>query len=117
MATSFLRRRTLLVLPAVLLTVSLVEDVTAFKIREHVHNAYLRNAIVLVLYGAAFTFAADWISPRLRRLLMTARTHSRREGGTVGLLLFYAIAYGALYYAYFVEDARGPGGLLPISVR
>src|SRR3954453_2036163 len=116
MATSFLRRRTLLVLPAVLLTVALIEDVAAFKIRQHVHNAYLRNVIVLVLYGAAFTVAADWISPWLRRLLLTARRDSRRAGGPIGLLLFYAVAYGALYYAYLVEDARGPGALLPLSI-
>jgi hypothetical protein len=33
------------------------------------------------------------------------------------LLLFYVVAYGALYYAYLLAETRGVGTLLPVSWR
>jgi hypothetical protein len=45
-------------------------------------------------------------------MISRARTSSRRFGGAVGPWIFYAAAYGALYYAYLVIEVRGPGALL-----
>jgi hypothetical protein len=35
----------------------------------------------------------------------------------MGLLLFYAVAYGGLYYAYLLYDLHGPPSLLPRAWR
>jgi hypothetical protein len=117
MANSFWRKRTALILPAVLLTVSLLQDIANYKIREHVRDIHLRTAILVVLYGVGFTIAADWISPWIQRLFTVYRQDSRRQAGKAGIILFYVIGYGALYYAYLVEEMRGPGALLPPSWR
>jgi hypothetical protein len=117
MALSFLRKRTILVLPAVLLTVNLVEVILAHKARQHVRDVRLRAAIVVLLYGAAFAAATEWLSPWLTRVLTHTRRGSLRHAGAVGLLLFYALAYGALFYAYLALEMRGPSGLLPAWLR
>lgn len=111
------RKRTVLVLPAVLLTVNLLEYVAAYKARQHVRDVHLRVAMSLVLIGVAFAASAEWISPWLARILTETRRGTHRHAGTVGLLLFYAVVYGALYYAYFLVDRRGPAALLPASLR
>ena len=54
---------------------------------------------------------------RIVRCLATARRDSQRRGGAFGLVLFYGLAYGALYYAYLVDQVHGPGWLLLLSLR
>jgi hypothetical protein len=116
-AMAILRKRTVLVLPAVLLSVNLLEYIATYKARQHVHDIRLRAAIAVALYGVAFAVAAEYVSPWLRRVLTATRRDSHRHGGTLGLLLFYVCVYGALYYAYFVVEKRGPAALLPPSLR
>jgi hypothetical protein len=115
--SSFLRKRTLLVLPAVLLTINLLQDMASCKNRQHVLDVHTRVAITLALVGAAYAVAGDWLSPWLERALTTTRQGSLRHAGTVGLFLFYVVAYGGLYYAYLVDETRGPGALLPARLR
>jgi hypothetical protein len=117
MASSLLRSRTVLLLPLVLLTVALLEELATYKVRQHVRDVHVRVAIIVALNGIAFAAAASWIAPPLRRMLSSARTGSRRVGALVGVWVFYAIAYGLLYYAFLVLEQRGPGGLLPLSIR
>ncbi|MGH7440235.1 MAG: hypothetical protein ACRENE_31470 [Polyangiaceae bacterium] len=115
--SSFSRKRVALILPAVLLLVNLVEDVVTYKVRQHVRDAHVRTAFALVLYGAAFVIAADWVSPWLERTLTKTRRDSARHAGTMGLMLFYAVAYGGLYCAYLLCDLHGPASLLPRAWR
>lgn len=117
MASPSSGKRSAFVLPAVLLMVALVEDLAMYKIRQHVREVRLRTLLDLLLFGAAFAVAADWLSPLLRRMLTRVRAQSRREGGSFGLVVFYALAYGALYYAYLVRETRGLGALLPAWLR
>jgi hypothetical protein len=112
-----LRKRTILVLPAVLLTINLIEYVATYKARQHVRDAHVRVAITLVLYGLAFAVGAEWVTPALQRFLTETRKGSRRHGGTMGLVVFYLAIYGALYFAYYVVERRGPAALLPPSLR
>jgi hypothetical protein len=116
-AMSILRKRTILVLPAVLLTINLLEYVATYKARQHVHDVNLRVAINLVLNGLAFAVGAEWITPWLQRVLSATRRDSRRHAGTMGLLLFYVVVYGGLYAAYYVVERRGPAALLPAALR
>jgi hypothetical protein len=111
------RSRTLLIVPIVLLVFTLFEDILTYKVRQHVHNLYARAAVILVLNAFVFGFAAGWLSPRLRALLQTLRTGTRRTAGTIGLWTFYALAYGALYYAFLIVERHGTAGLLPASMR
>jgi hypothetical protein len=111
------RKRTILVLPAVLLTVNLLEYVASYKVRQHVHDVHTRVAITLGLVGFAFAAGADWISPWLVRVLSETRKGSHRHAGTVGLVLFYVGVYGALYWAYYLVERRGAPGLLPSWLR
>jgi hypothetical protein len=117
MAMSFVRTRALLVLPAVLLVVSLLEQIATYKAREHVRDPYLRAAVVVLLDGAAFAIAAELVGPWLQRAITTTRRGSLRHAGTVGLLLFYVVAYGALYYAYVLKETGGIAALLPRALR
>jgi hypothetical protein len=111
------RSRTALIVPLVLLTVSLLEEVVTYKVRQHVRDVHLRVAVILALNGAAFAAAANWLGPWLRGLLSTARRAGREGAGAVGLWVFYGAAYGALFWAYLVVERRGPGGLLPAPWR
>lgn len=100
-------------MPLVLLVVSLLEDVITYEVRRHVPDRYTRVATIMVLNAFAFVLAAGWLAPWLRDLLGTVRSGSKRGGGHLGLWLFYAAAYGAVFYAYLVVDRHGPGGLVP----
>ena len=109
--------RAAFIVPLVLLTVALLEDVATYKVRQLVRSAEARTAIIVLLNGIMFTAAAEWLSPWIKAMLSRARTGSRRHAGTVGPWLFYATAYGALYYAYLLVEIRGPGALLSRSLR
>jgi hypothetical protein len=111
------RKRDALILPGVLLTVALLEEMATYKVRQRVHNPYLRTAIVVAFNGVAFAVASELVGPWIKQLLATARRDSERRAGTLGLFLFYAIAYGALYCAYLVDQVHGPGWLLPTALR
>jgi hypothetical protein len=117
MARSFLGARTAPLLPLVLLIVSLLQDVATTKIRHHVRDLHLRVAIIVVLVGLAYAVAADWVGPAVKRVLTTARQGSRQGAGWLGLWIFYAIAYGGVYWAYLVAERRGPEALLPAAWR
>jgi len=117
MSRPLVRTGTALTLPLVLLLVSLLEDIAAYKVRQHIHDVHLRTAIIVLLYGAAFAVAATWLSPLIKRLLTNMRHSSRQGGGTLGLWLFYSAAYAGIYYAYLIVEKRGPAGLLPPSWR
>lgn len=110
------RSRAFWIVPIVLLVVALFEDVLTYKVRQHVSDVRLRALVVLLLNAFAFGIAAGWLAPRLQRLLTTARRHSTRAG-TIGLWTFYALAYGALYYAFLVVERSGTGTLLPAALR
>ena len=107
----------MLIIPLVLLVVTLLEDVATYRIRQHVHDIYLRAAIILVMTGVGFAVAAGYVGPWLKDLFTSVRKHSKTGGGKLGIWLFYAAAYGALYYAYLVIEQRGPAALLPASLR
>jgi hypothetical protein len=113
----FNRRRVALILPAVLLLVNLVETIASYKVRQHVRDVHLRAATALLLYGVAFVIAAEWVSPWLKQTLTKTRRDSIRHAGTVGLVVFYAAAYGGLYYAYLLCELHGPASLLPRAWR
>ena len=106
-----------LIIPLVLCVVALFEQVVTYKVRQHVHDVYWRAAIVLVLTGLGFAIAAGWIAPWLAEVLRRLRYESHSDGGTVGLWVFYALIYGVVFYAYYVVERSGPGGLLPPSWR
>jgi uncharacterized membrane protein len=111
------RSRTVWIMPLVFLVVVLIEDVVTYEVRHHVRDLYLRAAIVMGLNAFAFVLVAGWLAPWLRDLLARARKGSKRTGGEVGLWVFYALAYGAIFYAYLVVERHGAGGLLPGSLR
>jgi hypothetical protein len=117
MTSSFSVKRNVLVLPAVLLTIALLQEIVTYKVRQHIRDVPVRVGVMLVLNGAAYTVGAEAISPGLTRLLAALRRAGGRLGGDAGLLLFYGVAYGALYWAFFVLDTRGAGALLPSAFR
>jgi hypothetical protein len=111
------RSRTALIVPIVLLIVTLFEDVVTYKVRQHVRDLHTRALIILVLNAFAFGIAATWVGPWLKDLFSSVRKSSRKTAGNIGIWVFYAAAYGALYYAFFIVERFGPGGLLPASLR
>jgi hypothetical protein len=111
------RKRDALILPGVLLTVALLEEIVTYKVRQRVHDVYIRTLIIVAFNGVAFTVAAEMVGPWIGQFLATARRDSQKRAGTLGLVLFYSLAYGALYYAYFVDQVHGPGWLLPMALR
>jgi hypothetical protein len=113
MATRLPSSRTLLLLPLVLLVVVLLEELSWQALRDHVRSVPLRVALRMTLNGAAFAIAARRIEPWLRTGFRTVRTGSRRQMGSFGPLVFYVLAYGLLYGAFYVLETEGPRALLP----
>lgn len=107
------RSRTMLILPLVLLAVGLLEEIVTYQARLRVRDLHVRVGVIMLLNGALFVAAAGWLGPWLRTVLSKARRGSREGAGSVGIWVFYAIAYGALFWAYLVIERRGAGGLLP----
>ena len=100
-----------------LLVFVLLQEIVTYKVRQHVRDVHVRVAIILVLNAFAFGFAAGWLAPKLRELLSSARKGTSRLAGKLGLLAFYVLSYGALYYAFLVIERRGAAGLLPAWLR
>lgn len=117
MTGSPFRSRTALIVPLVLLVVALLEEVAMYKLRQHVRDIYLRTGIILVLTGVGFALAAGYVGPWLQAMFAKARKGSKWGAGKLGIWVFYAVAYGALYYAYLVIERRGAAALLPASLR
>ena len=111
------RSRTVWIVPIVLLVFVLVQEIITYKVRQHVREVHLRVAIIVVLNAFGFGFAAGWLTPKLRELLKSARTRTNRIGGRIGLAAFYALSYGALFYAFLILEKHGAAGLLPASLR
>lgn len=111
------RATTLLTLPLVLLTVTLLESVLTYKLRQHVRDVYWRTALSLVLYGAALAIASEWVSPAIKNVFVGVRKASRQNAGPAGVWLFLALAYGLVYWAFLVLETRGPAALLPAAWR
>ncbi|HEY6036766.1 MAG TPA: hypothetical protein VIV58_20955 [Kofleriaceae bacterium] len=114
---SFWRSTTVWIVPLVLLVFVLVQEVVTYKVRQHVHDIHARVAMILALNAFGFGFVAGWLTPRLRDVLKSVQKGSNRLGGKVGMVMFYALAYGALYYAFLVLERHGAVGLLPASLR
>jgi len=117
MASPLFGKRAMFVLPAVLLLVSLLEDLGSAYAQVHLRNVELRVAVLLLLKGVAFAIAGELVTPWVKRALLTTRRGSARHAGTMGLLLFYVTAYGGLYYLYLVAERRGVASLLPRILR
>ncbi|HTM19337.1 MAG TPA: hypothetical protein VL172_02480 [Kofleriaceae bacterium] len=115
--SAWLRSRAAPILPLVLMTVALLEDVATYKVRQHVADVRVRAAVILALNGVAFGIAGGWIGPWLQRTLARVRRTGRDTAGALGLWLFYAAAYGGLYWAYLAVERHGPGALLPAHWR
>lgn len=105
-----------LVLPLVVLLVVLLEAVAAFEVSRSVHSLHLRVAILMILYGAGFSIAAGWVTPWLKNLVSATRRTTHRTGGRAGTWLFFAVAYGLLYYAFYLLETRGTAALLPSAL-
>ena len=106
-----------LVLPLVLLVVVLLESVASYEVSRRVASRPLRIGILMLLYGVGFAIAAEWVTPWLNRLVVASRRTSQRQGGATGAWLFFIVAYGLLYWAFYLLDTRGAAALLPASLR
>jgi len=114
MARSTSRASSALLLPLVLLTVSLVEEISWAYLRAEIRSIGVRVVLRLVLVGGAFSFAAEFVAPWIRGFFTTARSATKRGlGGTAGPWPFYAVAYAALFVAYYVVETRGVRVFLP----
>ena len=63
------RKTDALILPGVLLTVALLEEIATYKVRQRVHDVYVRTAIIVAFNGIAFTVAAELVGPWIGRTL------------------------------------------------
>jgi hypothetical protein len=109
--TSTLSRSHVLIAPLVLLLVILVEEVLVFELRAEVTSVPLRTGLIMILYGPGIALVANVVSPRLKKALVKARSKSRSAGGRFGILLFFALAYVGMFWAYYVLETVGVSGL------
>lgn len=107
MARTSLASRSFLVMPLVLLTVAFLEEVGWAELRPHLHPTSTRVVVRLVLEGAAFGLAANRLEPWIRRMLVSARSRSRKQIGALGPWVFFVVAYGALFAGYYVLEKKG----------
>ena len=106
-----------LVAAFVLLTVVLLEEIAAYQVRRLISDVAVRTAVLVLLYGAGFAFAAVRLIPWLQRLVTSAQRTTRKEGGDLGVWLMFAAAYGLVYYAFYVIETEGIAALLPAALR
>ena len=110
------RERTTWIVPIVVCVVALLETIVTYKVHQWVKDIRWRAGIILALNGIGFGIAAAWIVPVLGGVLARLRRESS-EAGAIFMWIFYAACYGGLFYAYFIVERYGPGGLLPPSMR
>lgn len=109
-------RSHVLILPLVILLIVLVEELAEYQMREHLANPYVRTATMMILYGVGFSLAAAKLGPGLKKVLVRLRSGHRKRAGRLGVWLFFALAYGLLFYAYLVLETEGPSALFSGSV-
>ena len=110
-------RSHVLILPLVILLVVLLEQIAEREVRRQIENLYLRTAVIMALYAVGFSFAFQQLSPWLKKLLIALRARSRKQGGAVGIWIFFALAYSLLFYGYFKLETEGAASLLPAAWR
>ncbi len=110
--TPSLSRSHLLIAPLVILLVILVEEILVYELRAEVKSVPLRTAFIMLLYGPGIAWFAAVASPRLTKLLVKVRSRSRRSGGGLGIVLFFALTYGGMFFAYYLLETAGVAGLL-----
>ncbi len=103
MAKDLTRSHTL-ILPLVLLSMVLIEDMATVEVRSRITVMPLRVAVLMLLYGVGFTLAAGALAPWLKRILVNTRRGARPVLGFWG---FYLLAYAALYVAFYVWERWG----------
>jgi len=107
-----LARSHVLILPLVLLMMALLEDIAEAEARARIASLGLRVAVLMVLYGVGFSFAAGAVAPRLKKALVGARREARPLLGPWG---FYLVAYGLLFVAFYAWERWGANGV-PSSI-
>ena len=110
------RSRIAWTVPLVVCIVALLETIVTYKVHEHVRDTNVRAAIVMALNGIGFGVGAAVVAPWLAKVLRQLDRESS-QAGAVFTLVFYALAYGLVFYAYLVVEKYGPGALLPASLR
>lgn len=108
-----LARSHVLIVPLVILFVVFVEEIIVYEMRAEVSNVSLRTLLIMVLYGPGIALFTEVLSPRLKRALVKARSGSRRWAGRMGTALFFVVAYGLAFYAYYLLETVGAGGFFP----
>lgn len=104
-------RSHVLILPLVILLIVLLEELAEYQMRRHIADPYVRTATTMLLYGIGFSLVAANLGPGLKKILVRVRSGHRKRAGRLGVWLFFALAYGLLFYAYFLLETKGPATL------
>lgn len=108
-----LGRSHVLILPLVILFVIFVEELCAYQLRQHVEDVHVRTLAIMLLYGPMIAFFTQVVSPRLKRMLVSMRSRSRRSAGRWGTTAFFLAAYALAYWGFLMLEADGPGVFFP----
>lgn len=113
------KQRGMIILPICLLLFNVIEEFVVYFLPKFVKNLYTRTALLIILFAIGFTLIGDFLVPWISGLFEHGHRKSQRQGGMTGVVVFYATAFAAVYFVYYVIYCK-PGGianLIPPEMR
>lgn len=113
------KQRGMVILPICLLLFNIIEEFVVYFLPRFLHNPYTRAAVLILLFAIGFTLIGDFLVPWVSGLFDHGHRKSQRQGGKIGVIIFYAISFAAIYFVYFIIYCK-PGGvanLVPAAMR
>ena len=117
MSSTTRKYKTYLILPLSLLLINVFEEIAHYKVINTIYDPHIKTIIMIFLYSIGFLIAANIITPWLKNFFISAQKSSKKEGGYVGIIIFYLIAFALIYWVYFIIYTEGAQYLLPKGWR
>lgn len=102
------------VLPCCLLLLNLCVEIVSYKARAF-GDPMLRTAAIMAMVLFGGSLVGFVVAPAITSLVAWMHSHSRREGGELGGVLFLAVLGVVIFWLYYRVYIVGPESVLPRS--
>ena len=120
MAKKKTKTRNYIILPACLLLLNAVEEVVVYKVQQYpeaAKNPYILTLVLILLFALGFFLVGDMLVPYIKSLFEGIHKRSRKHGGDLGIIIFYALLGTFIFFIYFRIYTMGPETILPPAWR
>lgn len=105
--------KTYLMFAVCMLILTVMNEVIVYKLKCWVGGPYLRTATLMAMHVFGFALIGAVLLPFSKAIVQRWQSASEQHGGFLGVILFYALVFGALFFAYHTIITRGAQHLLP----